>query len=293
MGTASIEQVRRFNRLVTQRIGALEESYLRRGRPLGEARLIFEIGAAGADIRLLRDRLGLDSGYLSRLLRSLEAQGLVKVGEKRADGRLRRASLTTKGRAELAAYDELSDALARSLLTPLAEEQRHRLIAAMAEIEALLAATAIQTKIEAPSSAAARWCLQLYFQELAQRFDTGFDPARSNPTREDEMTPPAGCFVVARLDGRPVGCGALKRKSKTIGEIKRMWTAPEARGRGVARSVLARLENEARGMGLKRLRLETNRTLKEAQALYRREGFREVGAFNDEPYAHLWFEKRL
>jgi DNA-binding MarR family transcriptional regulator/GNAT superfamily N-acetyltransferase len=293
MENAHVRQVRRFNRMVTQRVGALEESYLRRGRPLGEARLIFEIGAGGADIGFLRDRLRLDSGYLSRLLRSLEAQGLVKVGRNDADGRLRRAELTPKGRAELMAYDELSDALAQSMLTPLADGERARLVAAMAEVERLLAAMTIEIGIEPPASADARWCLAEYFRELAERFETGFDPAKSNPAADQEMTPPAGCFVVARLAGRPVGCGALKCKSKTIGEIKRMWTAPETRSQGVARRVLDRLETEARAFGLKRLRLETNRMLKEAQGLYRRQGYEEVAPFNDEPYAHHWFEKRL
>jgi ribosomal protein S18 acetylase RimI-like enzyme len=293
METAHIRQVRRFNRLVTQRVGALEESYLRRGRPLGEARLIFEIGLDGADIRSLRERLGLDSGYLSRLLRSLEAQGLAAVGKQDEDGRVRRARLTAKGRAEFVAYDELSDGLAQSLLSPLAAGERARLVAAMAEIERLLAACAIETRIEAPTSAEARWCLEEYFKELSRRFETGFDPTKSNPAADEEMTPPAGCFVVARVDGRPVGCGALKRKTKTIGEIKRMWTAPEARGRGVARQVLDRLETEARAHGLKRLRLETNKTLAEAQALYRRQGFKEVAPFNEEPYAHYWFAKKI
>ncbi len=190
---------------------------------------------------------------------------------------MRRARLTAKGRAELAAYDELSDALAQSILTPLADGERApRPAAAMAEIELLLAGAGIETMIEAPTSAGARWCLDEYFRELATRFDTGFDPLRSNPAADDEMTPPSGCFVVAGLEGRPVGCGALKRRSKTIGEIKRMWTAPEARGRGVARRVLQRLEDEARSFGLKRLRLETNKTLTEAQALYRKLGYQEV-----------------
>src|ERR1700687_1798433 len=101
MDRSQVEQVRRFNRLVTQRVGALEDSYLRRARPLGEARLIFEIGAGGADVRAMRGKLGLDSGYLSRLLRSLEAQGLIEVSEQIGDGRLRRVALTRKGRAEL------------------------------------------------------------------------------------------------------------------------------------------------------------------------------------------------
>src|ERR1700733_1921531 len=110
------QQVRRFNRLVTQRIGALETSYLRRGRPLGEARVLYEIGLDGSEVRALRDLLKLDSGYTSRLLRSLEAQGLVEVRSDARDGRRRRALLTRKGRAEFRAYDRDSDALAVSLL---------------------------------------------------------------------------------------------------------------------------------------------------------------------------------
>jgi DNA-binding MarR family transcriptional regulator/N-acetylglutamate synthase-like GNAT family acetyltransferase len=293
MDAHQVQQVRRFNRVVTQRIGALEDSYLRRGRPLGEARLIFETGIAGADVRALRGRLGLDSGYLSRLLRSLEVQGLLVVRKQTDDGRLRRVSLTRKGRAELATYDGLSDELAQSMLAPLGSVQRERLVAAMAEVERLIQAAAVDVRAEAPDTADARGCLGEYFRELAERFDTGFDPAKSNPARDQDMKPPAGCFVVARLDGRPVGCGALRRTVRKTGEIKRMWTAPCARGRGVARRVLQTLEAIARERGLVTLRLETNRALTEAQALYRQEGYREVAAFNDEPYAHHWFEKRL
>jgi len=293
MDASHVQQVRRFNRVVTQRVGALEDSYLRRGRPLGEARLIFETGADGADVRALRNRLGLDSGYLSRLLRSLEAQGLVSVRRQAGDGRRRRVSLTTKGHAEFATYDGLSDELAESILAPLGTAQRERLVSAMAEVERLIRAAAIEVRWEAPDSADARWCLEQYFRELAERFETGFDPTRSNPARDEEMKPPAGYFVVARLDDCAVGCGALKRGNKGTGEIKRMWTAPSARGQGVARRVLQTLETIARKAGLTTLRLETNRTLKEAQALYRREGYQEVAPFNDEPYAHHWFEKKL
>lgn len=152
---------------------------------------------------------------------------------------------------------------------------------------------AIEVRLESPAGPDGRWCLGEYFRELAKRFDAGFDPARSNPARDDEITPPTGFFVVARLDGRPVGCGALKRKNRTTGEVKRMWTAPSARGLGVARAVLRTLEAIARDAGLSTIHLETNRTLKEAQSLYRSSGYREVDAFNDEPYAHHWFEKHL
>ena len=150
-----------------------------------------------------------------------------------------------------------------------------------------------ELRLEPPDSAAAQWCLEQYFAELAARFDAGFDPARSISASAEEMTPPAGFFALALLDGAPAGCGVLKVAGGGTGEIKRMWTAPHARGLGVARQVLRWLEARAREAGLARLRLETNRALTEAQALYRSEGYREVAPFNAEPYAHHWFEKRL
>lgn len=293
MDADPVQQVRRFNRLITRRIGALESGYLHRGRPLGEARILYEIGPDGGEVRALRKKLGLDSGYISRLLRSLEEQGLVRVRNDLGDGRVRRASLTPKGRAELKAYDRGSDALAESILAPLSATQRDRLVAAMSEVERLIRAGAVEIRIEQPGSRDSRWCLEAYFSELATRFETGFDATRSNSARDEELTPPAGYFVVARLDGQPAGCGALKVTGGKIGEIKRMWTAPYARGVGVARRVLGALEAKAAEVGITTLRLETNAALQEAQALYRSNGYREVAPFNDEPYAHHWFEKLL
>jgi DNA-binding MarR family transcriptional regulator len=293
MNAEQIEQVRRFNRAVTQRIGALENSYLHHGRPLAEARLIFEIGEDGTDARSLRRRLRLDAGYFSRLLKSLENQGLVAVSEQEEDRRVRRVRLTEDGQAERETYDALSEELAGMILAPLEPAERDRLVAAMAEVERLIMAAAVDVKPELPGSPDAKWCLARYVEDLAERFETGFDPQRSNPAPLTDMRPPRGVLMIARLDGRPVGCGVLKRKDATTGEIKRMWTAPDARGRGVARRVLRALEAAAKDFGLTKLQLETNRTLHEAQALYRSEGYREVAPFNDEPYAHHWFEKTL
>jgi len=293
MDRDQLRKVRSFNRTVTQTVGALDESYLRCGRPLGEARLLFEVGLEGAEVKALREKLGLDSGYMSRLLRSLTAQGLIEVRAAAADKRVRRAALTRKGRAERAAYDRLSDRLAGSLIEPLDSAQRERLLAAMGEVERLLRAASVEVVFDSPASADARWCLDCYFRELAERFESGFDPAEDRSAPEADLTPPSGCFVVARLMGEPVGCGALKRVDGTTGEIKRVWTAPTARGLGVARKVLRKLEAAAREAGLTILRLDTNRALKEAHALYRKEGFREVEPFNDNTYAHHWFEKRF
>jgi DNA-binding MarR family transcriptional regulator/GNAT superfamily N-acetyltransferase len=293
MDRSQVQQVRRFNRLVAQRVGALEANYLRRGRPLGEARLIFETGADGVEVRALRNKLGLDSGYLSRLMQSLKTQGLITVKQETGDGRRRRVSLTRKGSVERAAYDRLSDELAASMLKSLDAAERSRLVTAMGEVERLIRAASVEIAAEAPDSADARWCLDAYFRELAARFEDGFDAAKDDSGRADEMTPPAGLFVVARLYGDPVGCGGLKRMDSATGEIKRVWTSPSARGMGVGRRMLRTLEAAARQSGLKTLRLDTNRALKEAHALYRKEGFREISRFNDNPYADHWFEKRL
>ena len=295
MEVGQVKQVRSFNRLVTQRVGALQDSYVSRGRPLAEARLIFEIGALGgsADLRMLRNRLGLDSGYLSRLLRSLEGQGMAEVRKSPADGRVREAALTAKGRREYRTYDTLSDRLAEEILASLGPSQRERLVAAMAEVERLIRVAGLMIELEPPESTDAHWCLEHYFLELTERFDAGFDPANGNMLTAEEMTPPAGWLLVARLDGESVGCGVLKRLDETTGEIKRVWTAPSVRGLGVASRLMDRLEALAIEQGFKTVKLDTNKALTEARQLYLKRGYGEIARYNDNPYAHHWFEKSL
>jgi DNA-binding MarR family transcriptional regulator/GNAT superfamily N-acetyltransferase len=289
----SVAEVRRFHRVVTQRVGALNDAYLSRDRPLGQARVLWEIGPDGCDVRSLRARLDLDSGYLSRLLRSLEGAGLVRVESSDDDGRVRIARLTARGVAERDLLDERSDELAASILEPLSERQQERLVAAMDEVSRLLVASMVRVEVVDPRRADAQYCVESYFAELGRRFDAGFDPARSISADHDELTPPAGLLLVATLHTEPVGCGGLKLHGAEPAEIKRMWVSPEARGLGLGRRLLAELERKAIAYGAPVVRLETNRTLTEAIALYRAAGYREVPAFNTEPYAHHWFEKSL
>ncbi|MFC5437813.1 GNAT family N-acetyltransferase [Rhodanobacter umsongensis] len=292
MDAEHLQQVRRFNRAVTGRIGVLSDDYLGSGRALGEARLIFEIGRGGADIRDLRVRLSLDSGYLSRLLRSLEKQGLATSQRAAGDARVRQVRLTAKGRKEWAALDRRSQDVAVSLLTPLGERQRERLLAAMGEVERLLRASSVVIEPADPGSADARLCIEGYFSELQERFEAGFDPTRSISADPAELVPPAGLLLLARLDGQPVGCAALKISGRRFGEIKRMWVAPSARGLGIAQRLLDALEKHAADAGLSVLRLDTNRTLGEARALYARNGYVEIAPYNANPYADHWYEKR-
>jgi DNA-binding MarR family transcriptional regulator len=295
MDTALVRRVRSFNRLVTERVGALNDHFLGRDRPLGECRLLWEIGAAGdaVEIRQLRARLALDSAYVSRLLRSLESQGLVAVEEDAGDARVRRVRLTRAGRAERVTLDRLSDDCARSLLEPLGGAQRERLAAAMAEVERLLLASMVRVEPCDPDRPAARWCLDQYYQEIGRRFEGGFDVTRARPTPPAAMMPPAGLFLVAWLREEPVACGALLLHGTQACEIKRMWVAPSARGMGLGARMLRELEERGRQAGARAVRLDTNRALQEAIALYRRTGYREVPPFNDEPHAHHWFEKPL
>lgn len=285
--------VRSFYRTLTLRVGVFSDSFLGRGRPLAQARLLFEIGKTGADVRDLRSWMDLDSGYLSRLLRSVERDGLVEVTARESDLRSRTARLTAVGRRELSELNKLGDRFAAETLEPLNKDEQARLVTAMAEVEKLLNLSFTRISAEDPDSVDAQWCLQQYFAELRERFDHSFDASKSIPADVDELRAPRGAFLVARLDGRLVGCGAVKLVEPGVASVKRMWVSRSMRGVGVGRRILLALEAEAASLDVKTLRLETNKNLHEAQALYRRNGYREVPAFNSEPYANHWFEKRV
>ncbi len=163
----------------------------------------------------------------------------------------------------------------------------------MAEVERVVTAGLVVIAPVDPADARARHCLRAYTDELNRRFDAGWDPARSISAGVEELRPPAGLFVLASLDGNPVGCGALKFHPDAPAELKRMWVSKSVRGLGIGRRLLEELEARAVVGGAPAIRLETNGALVEAVSLYRSAGYAEVPAFNDEPYAHHWFEKQL
>lgn len=290
---ARVDEVRSFNRTVTEHIGVLDDRYMARARSVGLCRLIWEIGERGAEVRQLRARLRLDSGYLSRQLRALEEEGLVETVASPGDGRVRRARLTRAGRKELAELDRRSDDMVEHTLAPLTERQRDRLVAAMTEVRSLLTASAVRIQPMDPAATASRTAVTAYFDELALRFEGGFDAAATLPTGDERFRRPAGVFLVASLHGEVVGCVGIRTDRGQPAEIKRMWVASRVRGLGLGRRLLAAAEEEARRAGAATVRLETNRALGEAIQMYRSSGYQEVSAFNDEPYAHHWLEKTL
>ncbi|HVG74869.1 MAG TPA: bifunctional helix-turn-helix transcriptional regulator/GNAT family N-acetyltransferase [Thermoleophilaceae bacterium] len=289
-----VAQLRRFNRTVTQRVGALSDHFLSMARPLAVSRLLWEIGAEGGEVVMLRSRLGVDSGQMSRMLRSLEADGLVTVKPSKADARIRVARLTAEGLAERAILDERSNELAASILEPLGDEQRAELVRAMRTVERLIATSMVELRAVDAAEPDAQRCLRAYVAELNRRApDRGFDPAKGSTAEPYEVRPPLGAFVVAYLRGEPIGCGGVKHHPGGVTDIKRMWIAESARGLGLGRRLLAHLEGLARERGSREVRLETGDVLTEAIALYRSAGYEEVEPFNDEPFADRWFAKPL
>ena len=290
---SAIAGVRAFNRAVTARIGVLQDHYLGSARSLGSSRVLWEVDGDGVDVRDIRQRLELDSGYLSRLLRSLEREGLVTVEGSAGDSRVRSVRPTEAGRTERAELDRRSDELAASLLAPLSDGQRTRLVDAMDTVMRLLDAGLVEVEPADVTSDDARRCLAAYYDELARRFPDGFDAGQSLHPDMHEFTEPAGLFVLARLHGRAIGCGGVLFQGDGSAYLKRMWVDEAVRGMGVGRRILEVLEQAAREHGAASAVLETNATLTEAIAMYRKAGYVEVEPFNDEFYADLWFEKPL
>ncbi len=293
MTDAAVQQVRSFTRTVTQRSGALNDRFLARDRPLGQARMLWEIGTEGCEVRSLRSRLGLDSGHASRLIRALEADRLVYVEPSPADGRIRVARLTADGLAERALLDRRSDDLAASILQPLDQAQRDQMVAAMRTVQRLMTTSLVEIVVADPAGRDANRCIRAYFAELERRSESKFDPSAGISAEPHELVAPAGAFLIAYLYREPVGCGAVKHHPGEPSHIKRMWVAESARGLGIGRRLLAELERHVWDSGATIAHLETQRTLVEAIAMYRSAGYREVPAFNTEPFAHHWFEKRL
>lgn len=289
-----VAQVRRFNRTITQRAGALNDHFLSRDRPLAMSRLLWEIGTEGGEIVMLRSRLGVDSGQMSRMLRALESDELVTVTPSAVDARVRVARLTPKGLTERATLDEHSDEVAASILDPLDDAQRAELVSAMRTVERLIATSLIELRQVDPASSDAQRCLRAYVAELNRRApQRGFDPSQGATADPHEVRPPRGAFVLAYLRGEAIGCGAVKHQPDNVTDIKRMWVAESARGLGLGRRLLEHLERLAREHGSSEAHLETSDVLPEAITLYRSSGYVEVPPFNDEPFADRWFAKPL
>ncbi|WP_075997399.1 GNAT family N-acetyltransferase [Salaquimonas pukyongi] len=133
-------------------------------------------------------------------------------------------------------------------------------------------------------------CQQAYFSEISERFGVSFDPHAGDIADAQDVRQ---WHVLAMDADTALGCGSLRDLGGGIGEVKRVWVSGKARGRGVASALMTWLEDRAAGEGFTAVRLDTNGTLVEAQAMYKKRGYREIPRYNDNPYAEHWFEKEL
>jgi DNA-binding MarR family transcriptional regulator/GNAT superfamily N-acetyltransferase len=288
----AIARLRRFNRAVTREVGALDTSYLGRGRPLGMTRVLQLVRPEGTDVALIRDRLTLDSGLASRFLRSLEREGLIETDTDTADRRRRIARLTAKGRAEMDAYEAIGYDRAARLIAK-AGSRADEVVAAMDLIATLLNRDQLDIRPADPDSPEVLSCWQAYFDELLIRVSAARPEMFTLPDAHAESyRPPHGICLVAWSDDLPVGCVALRPQDGPTAEVKRLWVHASARGQGLARRLMTGVEDEARKLGYRQLKLDTNSALCEAIALYQASGWTDIAPYTGAP-ADTWMGKPL
>lgn len=278
---------RRFNRLMTQRIGLLDERYLGSPLPFAQARLLYDVAVlAPLATHHLRRLLAVDAAALSRGLGALERRGLVRRHVDHANRRQRLVEVTAAGRRLLATLDRRADVRVGTVADALGRGDRRRLVDALDEARRLLLGAVVRIERRGDRDPDVHAAQAAYLGEIARRFGRPLDPWNQGP-----VAPAVSLLVV---DGRrPVGCGALRPLAPRVGEIKRMWLHPDARGLRLGRRLLDALECAARETGRRELRLDTNGRLPEAIALYEAAGYRRIARYNDNPDATHFYAKAL
>jgi DNA-binding MarR family transcriptional regulator/N-acetylglutamate synthase-like GNAT family acetyltransferase len=284
--TDEIQAVRRFNRLYTRRIGVLDEALLGSGLALAEVRVLWEIGhAPGTAASALAERLAMDSGYLSRILRGFRARGWVEATASEEDARQRRLTLTAKGRRRLEPLERRSNAQVAAMLAELGPARGERLVEAMRSIQALLepaGPVARPYAIREPRAGDFGWVVERHGAVYAGEYgwDTTFEGLvaeivarylrRHDPARERAW--------IAEREGDRIGCVFLVGQSRRVAQLRLLLVDPSARGLGVGSRLVDECIRFARDARYGRIVLWTQSILTAARSLYGRKGFRLVAS---------------
>jgi DNA-binding MarR family transcriptional regulator/GNAT superfamily N-acetyltransferase len=288
------ERIRGFNRFYTRRIGLLGRRFLDTRFSLTEGRVLYELGsrASPRSTDLIRD-LGLDPGYLSRLLTGFERQGLLRRTHSREDGRVTLLALTARGRAEFDRLNACSQAGAEALLAGVSGGARQRLVDSMAAIHSLLEpppapAPAVSIRTHRPGDIG--WVVARHGELYAEEYgwDSTFEGlvatiagdflGRFDAERER-------CWIAERGDER-VGCVFLVKKTKTLAKLRLLLVEPSARGLGIGGRLVDECIAFARQCGYRKLTLWTNDILHSARRIYQRAGFRLVKEQRHHSFGH-------
>jgi DNA-binding MarR family transcriptional regulator/N-acetylglutamate synthase-like GNAT family acetyltransferase len=297
-----VEAVRHFNRFYTRQIGVLSEGLLDSPFSLAEARVLYELAnrerpTAGE----IGDALGLDAGYLSRILRRFADQKLLRRETSESDGRQRHLVLTKKGRSTQAKLDLRSSNQIDTMLRTLPSAERHRLTEAMHTIAEVLGASSSQSAADVslrphrPGDMG--WVVHrhgvLYWQEygwderfealvagVVAKFIEHFDPALER------------CWIAER-EGEIVGSVFLVAQSKTVAKLRLLYVEPSARGLGIGKRLVSECVQAARDLGYRKIVLWTQSELVAARGIYREAGFQLVReethrSFGPELVAEVW-----
>jgi DNA-binding MarR family transcriptional regulator/ribosomal protein S18 acetylase RimI-like enzyme len=287
MVPAAVPQLRRFNRLLTQRIGLVDERYLGTGLSFAHARLLYELASlAPLASHHLRRLIALDAASMSRGLTALATSRYVRRTIDPSDARKRILDLTPRGRGVLEQLDQRSDARVGGLVAGLPPADGKRLSEMLDLARRLLMKSMVRIEARSARDADVRAAQAAYLGEIARRFGRPLDPW-------NQGTIHALVSLVVMEGRRPIGCGALRELSPGVGEIKRMWLHPDARGIGLGARLLGELEEAARRKGHREIRLDTNARLGEAMSLYEAAGYRPTARYNDNPDATNFYVKTL
>lgn len=290
-----VDAVRRFNRFYTRQIGILEEGLLRSPFSLAEARVLYELAQRdGCTATETGRALGLDAGYLSRILRGFEERGLLRKTPSETDARQNRLSLTGAGREAFAALDLASRGEAGAMLGALPAPAQERVVGAMRTIERLLsnggdeARRQVTLRTHRPGDLG--WVVQrhgeLYWEEygwderfealvaeVAAEFVQTLDPARER------------CWI-AEVDGERAGSIFAVRKSDEVAKLRLLLVEPWARGLGIGRRLVDECIRFAREAGYRRMTLWTNDVLHSARRIYQAAGFELVAEETHHSFGH-------
>lgn len=289
-----VAAVRRFNRFYTRRIGLLGNSMYGSDFSLAQMRVLWELAhRAGITASGLEERLGMDRGYLSRILGSFRERGFVRAATARHDGRVRHLRLTGKGRKAFAPFDRRSDEEVRATISGLTGAQQHRLVGAMRAIEALLEGAGgsdVPFSLREPRPGDFGWVIHrhgaLYAQEygwdatfealvagIVAKFVRDFQPKRER------------CWIAER-DGEIAGCVFLVERSATVSQLRLLLVEPSARGLGIGSALVAQCLRFARDAGYRKVVLWTNDILHSARRIYEGAGFRLVKEGKHTSFGH-------
>lgn len=286
--------VRRFNRRYTKQLGLLEKGLLRSPFSLTEVRVLYELTYGDKTTATeLGKSLGLDAGYLSRILAGFQRRRLIRKQASPADGRQALLALTKKGRTVYAGLDERANEQIRTMLDALSPADQGRLLDAMQTVEEILGPRAearVPYVLRPPQPGDLGWVVHrhgvLYAQEygwnerfeglaagIVSAFVENFDPQRER------------CWIAER-DGAPVGSVFLVKKSKTVAQLRMLLVEPSARGLGIGARLVDECTRFARQAGYKKIVLWTNSVLASARRIYEHAGYTLAGEEHHDSFGH-------